>query len=93
MIGRVKNVVADRGFCFIQVVISPGNPNAKNPRERRAHTLDYFGHRSSMRDGLRVEDLVEGDLLTFTPDPNSPKGPRAEDIRRVVEDDSALDIA
>jgi CspA family cold shock protein len=39
---------------------------------------EYFFHRSSCQ-GVRFDDLREGDRVTFTPT-QGPKGPRAENV-------------
>ena len=41
---------------------------------------EYFFHRSSL-EGLRFEDLQEGDRVAFDEEPGSPKGPRARGVR------------
>jgi cold shock protein len=40
---------------------------------------DIFFHASNL-DGVRYEDLREGQLVTYTPG-QGPKGPRAENVR------------
>lgn len=77
MNGKVKTIVLDRGFIFIEVVTTPATATTK------AETVDYFAHRSALRDGLRIEDLRQGDDVHFVADPMSRKGPRAEEVRRL----------
>ncbi len=71
MVGVVRNLNLDRGFLFIRVTPDGGKP------------VDYFAHRSALRDGLRIDDLREGDAVQFEPE-DSPKGPRAEEVRRAT---------
>jgi len=51
MTGKVKRLVADRGFFFIK-----GDDDK-----------DYFGHETGLQGGLVVEDLKTGDVLNFSP--------------------------
>lgn len=43
---------------------------------------DYFLHHSAVVDA-RMEDLREGESVTFDQGADGPKGPRAENVRRV----------
>ncbi len=42
---------------------------------------EYFFHHSAVVDG-RIDDLREGDSVTFDAGTDGPKGPRAENVRR-----------
>ncbi len=42
---------------------------------------EYFFHQSAIF-GERIEDLREGDSVTFDLGQDGPKGPRAENVRR-----------
>lgn len=66
--GRVVNLNGERGFFWIRTE-QPG----------QGRILDYFAHRSALRGGLLMADIVEGRELSFDPT-DSPKGPRAENI-------------
>ena len=63
MTGSVKSLTRDRGFGFI----------------RGEDGLDYFLHRSELRDGLSFDQLREGQRVAFEPR-QSDKGPRAVDV-------------
>jgi cold shock protein len=63
--GIVKRLVTDKGFGFVE---------AKN-----AQGWDFFFHRSSVTRGS-FDLLNAGDEVQFTV-ADSPKGPRAEDVR------------
>jgi len=65
--GRVKKVVADRGFGFIT------SEDGK----------DFFFHRSSVRGSIDFDRLLGGETVEFDIE-NSPKGPRASNVREVT---------
>lgn len=62
--GKITRLVRDKGFGFIRSTDGGGSG-------------EFFFHRSgcSSFDGLN-----EGNTVTFEPDPNAPKGPRAENV-------------
>ena len=45
---------------------------------------EYFFHRSAVV-GEQIDDLREGDDVTFELGPSGPKGPRAEQVRRTSQ--------
>jgi cold shock CspA family protein len=45
---------------------------------------DYFFHRSSVRSPDLFEEFTVGTHVEFDPQPSSPKGPRAENVRTVT---------
>jgi CspA family cold shock protein len=45
-------------------------------------TGDLFFHASSLQDGLRFDDLQEGDSVEYQVG-DGPKGARAEEVRRI----------
>lgn len=53
-----------------------------------ADGADYFFHRTDL-DGLRLEDLNEGDTLEFLPT-EAAKGPRAAHVRPIAIDAPSL---
>jgi CspA family cold shock protein len=66
--GKVRKIVADKGFGFIQ----PDDGGS-----------DLFFHHSSLVD-LRIEDLGAGDVVSFDVQPGRDgKGPRAVNVARV----------
>jgi cold shock protein len=66
MTGTIKTLRVDKGFGFIQ----DGSGSGK----------DYFFHQSAIY-GEGIADLREGDSVEFDL-AESPKGPRAENVRR-----------
>lgn len=71
MVGVIQRMVRDRGFGFIR----PDGTTGKS---------DHFFHRSGMAEEemLAFDQLAEGQKVSFEVQP-SPKGPRAQNIRRV----------
>jgi cold shock CspA family protein len=69
--GRVLRVYPDRGFGFIRctegVVDDVGQ--------------DFFFHSTGLVEGTLIEELLDGELVSFTPT-YVPKGKRAEKIQR-----------
>lgn len=65
MQGTVKRLVKDKGFGFI-VADDSGD--------------ELFFHRSSVIGGTKFDQTAEGDRVTFEIG-ESPKGPRAEEVR------------
>ena len=65
--GKIKNLVRDRGFGFIQV---------------EGSSDEVFFHSSSIVEGT-FDDLKEGQTLEFTvePDPRNPSRSRAANVR------------
>ena len=65
MTGRIKKIIKDKGFGFIQ-------PDDGSD--------DVFFHRSSVGDQTQFEDLREGEEVQFQVRPGD-KGPRAFDLK------------
>ncbi|MEA2627374.1 MAG: cold shock protein [Candidatus Binatota bacterium] len=65
MTGRIKRIVKDKGFGFIQ-------PDDGGD--------DVFFHRSSLGASLQFDDLRDGEEVQFQVRPGD-KGPRAFDVR------------
>lgn len=63
MSGQVRTVRPERGFFFV----------------RGVDGVEYFAHKSSLQNRVRIGQLQEGDTCTFLPTA-SPKGPRAESV-------------
>lgn len=72
MVGRICNIVTDKGFFFIRV------------EESGKKAVDYFAHRSALR-GIGFDELKENMSMEFVVDPLPQRGPRAEEVRPVVE--------
>jgi CspA family cold shock protein len=68
MTGTIKTVVPERGFGFITADDGRG---------------DFLFHRSAVTDQA-YDDIQEGERVEFEPEANSPKGPRAKTVSRVV---------
>jgi cold shock CspA family protein len=68
LVGRVKNIVSDRGFAFLQT------------RDGR----DYFFHMSFLEDGIEFDKLRTGDEFAFEVErePAAGKAGMAKNIRR-----------
>lgn len=64
--GTVKRIVGDRGFGFL------ADEEGK----------EYFFHLSGLGAGLTIEQLREGDRVTFDVE-RSDRGPRATNVSRV----------
>lgn len=62
--GTIARKVVDRGFGFIT------GPQGKQ----------YFFHMSALPTGQKFDRLDDGQAVTFVPDDENPKGPRAEAI-------------
>ena len=77
MIGRICQIVEEKGFFFVRVDVDPADNNGKPTR-------DYFAHRSALR-GTRFEDLRKDMPVEFVEDPHAQRGPRAEEVRVVPE--------
>ena len=56
--------LTDKGFGFID----------------KGNGEDIFFHMSSLQDGVRFEDLSEGQQVSYS-EGSGPKGPRAETVR------------
>lgn len=67
MVGKIKNIVQERGFGFIR----PDGGGA-----------DIFFHARQLVNGLGIDDLSAGDTVVFDTEP-SDKGPRAVNVQRV----------
>lgn len=65
MTGIIKRIVTDKGFGFVKA----------------EDGTEFFFHRSTVANGLRFEDLREGERVTFD-EGDGPKGPRAENVER-----------
>jgi CspA family cold shock protein len=59
--GRVTRIITDRGFAFLRCDGERG---------------DYFLHHSELQ-GRSFQDLEEGDVVTFVPQDQNDRGPRA----------------
>ena len=75
MQGTIKRLIMDKGFGFIAV---EGQEGGK----------DLFFHVSGLSQGLRIEDLQEGDAVTFEAS-ESPKGPCAVNVAKADMADMA----
>lgn len=67
MIGRIKNLISDRGFGFIE-------PDDGGP--------DIFMHAKALVAGLEFESLEVGQEIEFSIS-QSDRGPRAQSVRLV----------
>lgn len=63
MAGEIRTVKPDRGFFFV----------------RGVDGVEYFAHKSSLQNRVRIGQIQEGDHCTFLPTASS-KGPRAESV-------------
>lgn len=72
MLGRVRDVVQERGFFFLAAV-----------DDDTQGAVHYFVHRSELR-GIRMHQVKEDMLMEFEPT-ESPKGPRASNVRLAEE--------
>jgi cold shock CspA family protein len=69
MRGVIRTINKDKGFGFITTPKGGG---------------DWFFHRSGLASDMDFLDLYEQQNVEFDPNPHSPKGPRAENVR-VIE--------
>lgn len=72
MVGRIVNIVTEKGYFFIRVEADGEKP------------VDYFAHRSALR-GIGFDELRQDMPMEFVVDPLAQRGPRAEEVRPVVE--------